>query len=1012
VTAREGFAASDEQYRLWDAAGECCRGWLGVAIEVHGAIPTSALAETLTRLVADHEVLRTRLVRHRALHMPLQVIDPPFEVALERTEHGPPRAAAAGFAAAAAAAGSAPLRAALASGRDSALLLLAIPSASADRRTGELLVAAIAAALNGGPAEDRVQFADYVEWLRQARRRDDGAGATWWSARLRDADHAGAAELEAGAGRATVRAPIGAGLRALAAAWGCATGDVFATVCQLWWSRRTGEPRSIDIALDGRNHARLAGALGPYTIRVPLAIAIGDDMPLRAAVELHRTALAEMARHLDSVPGPETRRVCGRPVMRPLVEVGAEDRSTAARDATLWLRAVHVANPIDPLRVALIERPEDDVLELDHDRAQLDDEDAARAVEQLATLIEAAVRRPDAPCGELPVVGPRERAMITALGHGPVLDAHEPSVIERLAAAARRMPDAPAVVDGERTLSFTQLDRRANQLAARLARLGIGRGDRIALCIGRSADAVAAAFGILRAGAAYVPIDPDTLNPGHTGLPRRRLAYMLEDSRARAVVIGRDLAGALPSDAPARVEIDPSWDTVASESGEAPGIHVEPRDIAYCIYTSGSTGRPKAVMVEHGAVQNLAAALRSTVYPPDGRPRRITLNAPMGFDPSVQQLAMLPDGHALHVVPHEVRAHGRAFSEWLRRHAIDILDCTPPQLRLLLDAGLFGAAGAPERVLCGGEAIDPALWRALASVPGTRVFNLYGPTECTVDSTCAELTDPHAPPTIGRPLPNVGVYVLDHRQQPVPLGGCGELCIAGPGVARGYLGRPELEAGRFVRHELAGDGMLYRTGDRARMLRDGRLMFLGRFDHQVKLRSHRIELGEVEATIAQVPGVAAAAVSVREDRPGERRLVGYVAGAPRREELRAHLTSWLPEYMVPTSFVFLDQLPLTPNGKVDRAALPPPRRTRPALATPLVLPRTRLEELVAGVWRETLDIEPIGVDDDFFELGGDSLLAVALFSQLERLAGRELDVDVFAGPHTIAHHASGVGVAA
>jgi amino acid adenylation domain-containing protein len=418
--------------------------------------------------------------------------------------------------------------------------------------------------------------------------------------------------------------------------------------------------------------------------------------------------------------------------------------------------------------------------------------------------------------------------------------------------------------------------------------------------------------------------------------------------------------------------------------------------LAYVIYTSGSTGQPKGVMVEHHSVVNLWKALENTAFEHVPANARIGLNAAISFDASVQNLVQLLSGHCLVLIPSALRAEATALLRWFNVSGVDMFDCTPAQLDLLLQAGMLDDAAFNGRVLLvGGDAIAPATWHALQ---GSRVhaYNVYGPTECTVDSTLARITGGESSPHIGMPIDNARAYILDGYGQPVPIGVAGELFIGGVGVARGYLNRPELTAERFLADPFAAEpcARMYKTGDLARWLPDGNIEYLGRNDFQVKIRGFRIELGEIEARLAACVGVREAVVIAREDSPGDKRLVAYFVVAGDAEllvsELRAQLAVDLPDFMLPAAFVRLDALPLTPNGKVNRKALPAPDGS--AFAKRLwAEPQGEIELKLADIWADVLKIGRIGRFDNFFELGGHSLLAIAVLERA-RAAGMPFDL--------------------
>jgi amino acid adenylation domain-containing protein len=496
----------------------------------------------------------------------------------------------------------------------------------------------------------------------------------------------------------------------------------------------------------------------------------------------------------------------------------------------------------------------------------------------------------------------------------------------------------------------------------------------------RSVELAVALLGVHKAGGAYVPLDPS--------YPADRLAFMLEDSAARVVITRRSLLATLPECASEVVPMDEGW--AEGEAGvaegkkgpERPAVGTRAENLAYVIYTSGSTGRPKGVMVPHRGLSNLCAWHARTYAPSPGD--RATLLASPAFDASAWELwPYLAAGAGLVVVPEEARSDPAALPRWLAAEGVTLCFVPTP----LAEAALCEEAGASwgrvRVLLTGGDRLRRA-WGE--GEPPVRVVNHYGPTEYSVVATAGEAGAGEGAPPIGRPIANTRAYVLDSRMRPVPVGVAGELYVGGDGLARGYHKRPALTAGRFVPDPFSrGPGArLYRTGDTVRYLPDGRLEFLGRADEQVKVRGYRIELGEVEATLCRVDGVRQATVVARPGPGGESRLVAYVAAEAGREveagELRRLLGVRLPEYMMPSSFVFLDALPLTANGKVDRHALPEPDPD--SSEQPYVAPRNIVEQAVADIWAEVLGREKVGVEESFFELGGHSLLAAQVLTRV------------------------------
>ena len=565
------------------------------------------------------------------------------------------------------------------------------------------------------------------------------------------------------------------------------------------------------------------------------------------------------------------------------------------------------------------------------------------------------------------------------------------SVVQLFEEQVDRTPDALALVYKDERLSFAALNRRANQLARYLRRAGIAHDSRVALCMERSIEMVVGILGALKAGGAYVPLDP--------AYPRERLRFMLEDAAVEVLVTQSQVHDRLKLDAHEVLLLDQDWDEISQEADDDLAVALTPENLAYVIYTSGSSGVPKGVMVQHGSVVNLAAALKHAVYDElsDG-PFRVGLNASLAFDASVKQWVQLLAGNTLVLVPEESRREGQEMLAYVEEQQIAVLDCTPAQLQILLEAG-FGQQQPSSLIalLVGGEAITAELWEQLRQDGRLRYFNVYGPTECTVDATVCLLQRESARVMIGRPVTNVQTYILDQQQQAVPVGVVGELYIGGAGVARGYLDQPGLTAERFVPDAFGGEAgaRVYRTGDQARYLSDGQIEFAGRADGQIKVRGYRIELGEIDSALRQLPGISNAAAVVHSDNGNGNRIVGYVVADAGLEikvdQLQAQLKQQLPDFMLPAVLVALDALPQTGSGKVDRRALAELKVSGDAqFAESYREPRTPVEEGLCGLWQELLGIERVGVNDNFFELGGHSLLATQLVSRVRATFGVEL----------------------
>ena len=606
----------------------------------------------------------------------------------------------------------------------------------------------------------------------------------------------------------------------------------------------------------------------------------------------------------------------------------------------------------------------------------------ARMAGHFQTLLEEFAANPQQPLSEISLLSETERRQLLLDWNSTQTDYPSDLCLHQaFETQVERTPNALAVVYQDQQLSYRDLNTRANQLAHLLQSLEVGPDSLVGLCLERSVEMVVGLLGILKAGGAYVPLDPTS--------PPARLAYLLEDAQPETLLTQTALLTHLPPYSGSIVCLDRDEPILAQSSGENPSSPVTPEHLAYVIYTSGSTGQPKGVMIRHRSVLNLAYGLQQTIYADcQAQPLRVSLNGPISFDTSVKQIIQLLYGHTLEIIPEALRFDGEALLSHLQDRQVEVFDCTPSQLEVLKLAGFLEAEAVPRYVLLGGEALSASTWRLLAQSQTSVFCNVYGPTECTVDATVCQLKANPQRPILGRPLANTQLYILDPYLQPLPVGAPGELHIGGAGLARGYLHQPQLTAEKFIPHPFSSDpeACLYKTGDLARYQPDGTIEFLGRIDRQVKIRGFRIELGEIEGMLSQHPEVKQTTVIVRPDQLGGKRLVAYVVPhhePPVAAELHRFLKEKLPDYMAPSAFVMLACLPLTANGKVDYPALPEPD-TELTREADFVSPRTLLEMKLVQIWENVLDVYPIGIRDSFFELGGNSLLAVRLIAQIHQ----------------------------
>ncbi|HSF40965.1 MAG TPA: amino acid adenylation domain-containing protein [Thermoanaerobaculia bacterium] len=633
----------------------------------------------------------------------------------------------------------------------------------------------------------------------------------------------------------------------------------------------------------------------------------------------------------------------------------------------------------------------------------------AATIERLSrhfrTLLGEIARQPGRPVSELPMLAAAEREEILRAWNDTETPYPQGFLLHELVSAqVERSPEAPAVVFEGGTLTFRELDRRANRLANRLRALGCAPDSPVGVLLERSAEMVVALLGTLKAGCAYLPLDPE--------YPRERLAWMIEDAGLRALLSQqRLLAGAAPEGVQV-VLLEEGWTGGDGDPG-APARLLPDEGLAYVIYTSGSTGRPKGVMVPHRGIVNRLLWMQEAygLTPED----RVLQKTPFGFDVSVWELFWpLLTGATLVMARPGGHRDASYLAETIARERITVLHFVPSMLQIFLEEPDLSGCGGVRRVVCSGEALPEELRQRFRERLDARLENLYGPTEASVDVTfwSCDREGPRGSVPIGHPIANTRIHLLDWRGEPVPAGVPGELHIAGTGLARGYLGRPDLTAQSFVPDPFGAPGeRLYRTGDLARYLPGGAIEFLGRIDHQVKIRGFRIELGEIEAVLATQPGVREAVV-VALGEGAERRLAAYLVpgaeAAPDEAELVRALRERLPPYMVPAAFVTLERLPLSPNGKVDRRALPAPDGVRPGRGAGFVPPRGPVEQILAGIWARVLGIERVGAFDSFFDLGGHSLNATQVITRVRQALDVQLQLRQIFEATTVAELAAAI----
>lgn len=868
-----------------------------------------------------------------------------------------------------------------------------------------------------------IQYADYAVQQRElAATSPVREQFDYWKRQLRGAtsgveipaDHSrGSEKTFAGAQVAgALPSSLSESLEALSRGEGVSLFTLLLAVFQILLHRYTGE----DDILVGSASARRAqkateNLMGLFTNTVALRTDVSGNPTCRELLRRVHKTVSEAHEHADAAFEEVLKELHVKhdmsrsPLFQILfaeVEASPEQREIAGTRLS-WQRA--------PTRAALFDltvsvRTRDECLHLDfgYNSNLFEESTIERLAGHYRALLEAMVSGPDQRIATLPMLTSAELQQLLVEWNDTAVELAEKGrcLHEVIEEQVRRVPDNVAVVMGRDKLTYRELNERANQLAHFLRKRGVGPDALAGLCLERSLEMIVGLLGILKAGGAYVPLDP--------AYPKDRLEFMREDSGLKVLVTQEELSAAW-SDGPAElICLDRDWRVIAQESRENPEPIAGPDNLAYVSYTSGSTGVPKGVQIPHRAVVNFIASMRSA----PGITERDTLLAvtTLSFDIAGLEIYLpLAAGARVVVADRRTATDGRALGRAIAENSVTIMQATCSTWRLLVESGWKGKSNL--KVLCGGEAFSRDLADELLARAAS-VWNMYGPTETTIWSTVEKIAPGQGPILIGRPIANTDAYILDNHLLPVPVGIIGELYLGGDGLARGYLNRSELTAERFIRHAYQPGARLYRTGDLARFHPDGRIECLGRTDQQVKLRGYRIELGEIESLLSQQDGVREAAVALREDVAGNKKLVAYLApqngATPSAPQVSLLLKKRLPDYMLPSEYVVVAELPRTLNGKIDRNALPAPGSDHaPATVSPGQAPRTETEKALAAIWKEVLGLENLGVRDDFFDLGGHSLLAVKMFAKISNVLGVELSLNTLFESPTIEQLAARIG---
>jgi len=993
---------------------------LSVGFRMKGRLDAGALENAFNAVVARHEILRTTFAFRAG--EPQQLIHPRLSIHLDETkfDHLPPDARESTAHALASEISAQPfdlshlplLRVSLfALDDDEHVLVVNIHHIVADGLSIALLLREVDAHYLGPQSvaarpDERLQYADFATWQQSpAAGTFRTSEIDFWRTRLGGAS--AILELPADRPRPAVQSFNGANvhfgvprgitqrLTLLASREGCTPFTVLLAAFQVLLQRYAGSDDIVIGTPVAKRTRELEPLIGNFLNMVALRGDLSGDPSFAELLRRDRDVVLDAFSNSDlpfelMLKALQLERDPSRnPVFQVLLQVMA---MPLPRIGDLRISHFH----FDPgtaqvdLALHLYEEPDGYVGRFEYCSDLFDRQTIDRLASHFGNVLDAVVRAPELPISKIPLSSPSDQRRVLDEGNGPAMPIPVDGLVHRLFEVQKdRTPDRIALIVGATRVSYAELDARAAAIARALRERRIGRGDRVGLCLDRGVDMVAGMLGILKSGAAYVPLDPS--------FPADRLRFMADDAKIRLLISNVPQAEelGLPDECQWRLGADPATLETAGEQGShidvAPPLADDP---AYVIYTSGSTGKPKGVVVPHRAVVNFLASMQRE---PGLRPDDVLLAVTtLSFDIAVLELQLpLTVGATVAIASRADAVDGRALAALIERHDATVMQATPVTFRMLLDAGWAGKARF--KVLVGGETLPKDLADRLIAL-GVELWNLYGPTETTVWSTCARIADTSRGITIGRPIANTKIRIVDAHDNPTPVGVPGELCIGGAGVTLGYWNQPALTASRFVPDPWAPEAgtQLYRTGDRARFRNDGMLEHLGRIDDQVKVRGFRIELAEIENVLAEHPSVGQAAVRLWTPKPGDTRIVACCVPAkgqlPTPINLRRHARARLPEYMVPQHFLAVDAIASTPNGKIDRRRLPTPAVSESGIGRQYEPPADPAEEAIVAIWTKLIDPpQPIGRYDRFFEVGGHSLLGIQALGQIEDKVGVRLE---------------------
>ncbi|GAC1513124.1 MAG: hypothetical protein NVS1B11_24730 [Terriglobales bacterium] len=1046
-----GFRLSLQQERVWaqQQSGQTqpCPALCTVLLE--GTLDSVKLHQAVKSVVARHEILRTVFQLQPGLKSPFQVIqdngetswktvdlsrlsESDYREAIEDLSRQAQENANAGNLAAA-------LHVTLGSFSPSKhVLTISLSALCADSRSLTNIVGEIGHIYSSSFQKsevlgDTMQYVDVVEWQNELLHGEDTkAGRDFWTSTCRALDFASlscnllpfelkdqTATFSARVVTVPVNGELLSRIESFCSNQHISRADSLLACWSILLCRLMNQTELIlGLEFAGRKYQELEDAIGLFSQYLPIRIQT-HDQSFDALVRTIASAVSESHQWQESFAWSY---IDGFDKTGPVFPFSFDYAEVPSKrvygDVSFSVQREYVCSERFKLKLSARRTEHGLNLEFHYDSSRLSKESVEQIAGYYHTLLSAAIENPDALVSHLPLLNPAQRnQLLVEWNQTTASYPRDKTFHELFEAQAERTPDRTAVRFEGRQLSYRELNEQANQLAHYLRQKGVGPDSLVGLCLERSAEMMIALLGIMKAGGAYVPLNPDN--------PKPRLEQQLQE--AVALITETKLLPQMPAISGTTVCLGRDGHLWNNQPRTNPKVHTTAENLVYILYTSGSTGVPKGVAVRHRNLVNyshfITRRLELDKYPDGLHFATVsTIGADLG---NTCIFPALMSGGCLHVISYEVSTDSQHFARYTQKYPVDVLKIVPSHLTALLHSGEVIQILPRRYLLTGGETLSQKLVEKINDLGATcEVLNHYGPTETTVGSLTLRLKDYDRSESwansipIGRPIANTQVYILDQHLEPVPVGVTGELYIAGAGVTAGYLNQPERTAERFVRNPFSGDSSskMYRTGDLARYLPDGNVEFLGRGDDQVKIRGFRIELGEIEAVLARNAGVKQAVLLANEDDHGDKRLLAYVVlnrefkPELTSDALRTYLKQQLPDYMVPSAIVILPKLPLTPNGKLDRKALPAPESAQAQTRTYLA-PRTPTEEIVTNIWAEVLRRAPISVDDNFFDLGGHSLMATQIVSRVREQFRVEIAMRVLFDKPTIGELAGAIDAA-